>query len=152
MATAQDVYKQVLRDLVAPALRHIGFRGSGSNFELPSPSHWALLGFQKSQWSDSDSVTFTANATAVPRDAWASIFAEYPQLGDHPGANWSPAPIFGDLAGRGYWHSRVGMLMPGSADVWWTLSADGAAASRVGQEVIDAIREYALPAIHARTR
>lgn len=106
----------MLRDHVAPALREMGFRGSGQNFSLPSDSHWALLGFQKSQWSSEDKIAFTVNMTVVARDEWVAILAEYPELGERPGANWSPAPIFARVWQSGYWHSRIGMVMPGEGD------------------------------------
>src|SRR6266508_1633339 len=65
VATAQESFKQMLRDHVAPALREMGFRGSGQNFSLRSDSHWALLDFQKSQWSSEDKIAFTVNLPVV---------------------------------------------------------------------------------------
>jgi hypothetical protein len=44
---------------------------------------------------------------------------------------------------------RIGQLMPGNLDQWWELDASedyGAVAA----EVMDAIREYALPEMRAR--
>jgi hypothetical protein len=51
----------MLRDEIAPELRAAGFKGSRQSFDLPSESHWAVLGFQKSAWSDRQRVTFTVN-------------------------------------------------------------------------------------------
>jgi hypothetical protein len=65
MPTAQVVFERMLREEVAPALRELGLRGSGQRFRLPSESHWALLAFQKSQWSDADEIRFTVNVMTV---------------------------------------------------------------------------------------
>ncbi len=41
-----------VKDLISPALRTMGFKGSGGRYQLPSEDQWALLGFQKSTFSD----------------------------------------------------------------------------------------------------
>ena len=75
----------------------------------------------------------------------------YPQLPERPGANWSPAPIFVRVAETGYWHSRIGRLMPSGLDEWWDLTPDDDEA-RIADAVIDAIRQYALPALRERAK
>jgi hypothetical protein len=139
----------MMREQVAPPLREMGFRGSGQTFYLPSDSHWSLLGFQRSQWSDADRVAFTVNMTVVGRAVWESAFAEYPGLGEKPGANWSPAPIFRSLwSSGGYWHRRIGELT-GAGETWWDVRASDDTA-RAADEVIAAIRDYAMPAMTSR--
>jgi hypothetical protein len=44
METAQNTFKRMMREQVAPKLRVLGFKGSGQKFVLASDSHWALLG------------------------------------------------------------------------------------------------------------
>jgi hypothetical protein len=44
----QATYRAMLRDDIAPALRALGLKGSGSRYSLPDPESWALLGFQAS--------------------------------------------------------------------------------------------------------
>ena len=118
------------------------------NFYLPSDTHWSLLGFQRSQWSHADEVSFTVNITVVGRKVWDEAFAEYPALGEKPGANWSPAPIFEGLWNRGgYWHCRIGEAMDGG-DKWWALAATDDI-TRIGDEVIAAIRDHGVPAMLA---
>ena len=47
MAAAFQVdYQAFLRDLIAPAMRQLGFKGSRGVFELPDDRYWALVGFQ----------------------------------------------------------------------------------------------------------
>ncbi|RPE41173.1 uncharacterized protein DUF4304 [Streptomyces sp. Ag109_O5-1] len=52
----------MMRTQIAPALRALGFKGSGQIFELPHPASWALLGFQKSAYNTARHVEFTVTA------------------------------------------------------------------------------------------
>ena len=44
--------------------------GSGQAFRLPTPSGYALLGFQKSTTSTRESVKFTVNLRVYTQDEW----------------------------------------------------------------------------------
>ncbi len=44
------------------------------------------------------------------------------------------------------WQRRIGHLLPGMQDKWWTIDTRASAES-VRIEVLEAIRVYALPAI-----
>jgi hypothetical protein len=88
MTTAQDTLIAMLRESVAPALRDLGFKGSGQNCHLPSDDVWALVGFQKSQWSEATKLTFTANITVASRRIWATA-RETRNLPERPSANGS---------------------------------------------------------------
>jgi hypothetical protein len=146
--TAQDVFKRMLRDEIAPGLRASGLKGSGQRFELPSESYWALLGFQKSAWSDRLRLTFTVNLTVVARDVWTNGRRRWPQLSEQPGPNWSLSPMM-ESAFDGYWHSRIGQLMPANVDQWWELDASEDSGA-VAAEVVEAIRRYAIPEMEER--
>ena len=54
--TAQVVFAAMIRELIAPRLRRLGFKESGQTFTLPDDAFWALVGFQKSRWSDRTSL------------------------------------------------------------------------------------------------
>ena len=124
---------------IAPALRELGFKGSGQSFTLPSETHWVLLGFQKSQWGDSREVTFTVNVTVVEKRAWDDERAKRPYLG---GERPAPNTIYGPPV----WTDRVGFLFPAGTDLWWPVKA-GSSTATVANEVVAAIRDYALPEI-----
>lgn len=138
MATAQDAYKVMLRDHLSPKLRANGFKGSAGAYELPSQSHWVVLGIQASVYSSKDEVKFTLNCQVVPRDVWEEARGERPYLGEKPKPN--------TIAGGFLWHSRIGMLMPAGQDQWWSLRASDNAEVLAG-EVAAAVRDYLLPAI-----
>ena len=137
--TAQETFKTMMKEQVAPALRALGFNGSGQRYELSSETHWALLGFQKSTGSDASQVKFTINVSAVPRDEWEEARRKQAWLAERPGANVS------EFVG---WHARIGELT-GASDTWWTVSADRPT-EPVVSEVIAAVRDHALTELRRR--
>jgi hypothetical protein len=112
--TAQDTYREMMKTQVAPALRGLGFKGSGQNYELPVAGHWAMLGFQKSAWSDASALRFTVNVLVVSRAAWEKARSERSYVPARPTANrlwgdfethrrappWRARPLVGDRSGR----------------------------------------------------
>ena len=141
--TAQELYRVLQRDHLAPALRGLGLRGSGGSWVLPSPTHWAVLGLQASRSSTRHEALFTVNVQVVERDAWDLLRAEQPSLG--------PRPNPGVMAGPPAWWERIGLLMPGGLDHWWTVRPGDDPAVVAGQ-VAAAVAEHALPAMRARMR
>ena len=143
MPTAQETYRDFVKAHLAPGLRALGFKGSGRNYELPCRDHWAMLGLQASQWSDSNEVRFTVNLLVVSKDVWERERAERPSLGRKPGANAHP--------GRFAWWERIGLLMPDGTDKWWAVEA-GMRPEGLAQEVLQAVEAYGLPALRAQIR
>jgi hypothetical protein len=141
VATAPELYKDMLRSQVAPALRDRGFKGSGANYSLPSDTHWALIGFQGRSDNSSERVRFTVNLKVVAKAAWQSTFEQKPYIGAKPTANIGSA---GDE-----WWERIGLLMPEHNDRWWELIRDRPT-DRVAAEVLAAIDAYGLPAMRER--
>ena len=147
---AQEVYRAMLREHVAPALRAAGWKGSGSAYLLPSPGYWAQLGFQKDRYSTADQVRFTVNLSVVPRDVWACAHDSWPsQLSARPSANTDSGALIREVDRHHCWWGRIGLLMPEHNDHWWEISSGEDAAS-VGRDVVDAIREHAIPALRAK--
>jgi Domain of unknown function (DUF4304) len=56
--TAQDAYRTLLRTRIAPALRAMGFKGSGNSFSMARGDYEVGINFQKNKWSTRDLVTF----------------------------------------------------------------------------------------------
>jgi hypothetical protein len=110
MTNAQDQYKRMLRDEIAPALRLLGMKGSGGNFVLPDPDHYLLVGFQGSHYSTAESVRFTVNLAVISKDAW--------ERGWQPWWGKPSATAHGPV-GK---YMRLGELMPEHDDVWWHLA------------------------------
>ena len=70
-------------------MRAEGFKGSSGSYVLTSESYWALVGFQKSWFSNDGRVDFRVNLGAVPRVAWDLARRSKPewQLPERPSAN-----------------------------------------------------------------
>ena len=138
MATAQEVLSTAVRTGIAPELRKLGFVGSGQVFELPDSEMWLLLGIQKSSGATATQLRFTVNAAAISKEKWQEALdsgAKYP-------AKPSPNKVYGKWA----WWARIGKLMPGGQDFWWTVTGD-TAPDELARKVVSACVDYALPAL-----
>lgn len=132
---AQDTFKRMMQEAIAPALRELGFKGSGQSYTYPSETHWAQLGFQKSAYGDSGEVSFTINVSVISKRDWDQRFATRPGYSVRPAAN----------TGHGVgWHERIGLLLPAWTDLWWSVPA-GRPTTGIANEAIAAVRDYALP-------
>jgi hypothetical protein len=123
MRSAQETYKAMLRDHVAPALRELGLTGSGSTYRLPDDHYWAQVGFQGSRYDEPREVAFTVNLSVVARDVWARAHDAFPRaLSARPAANVRPSLLCQADQGR-YWADRLGVVTPAASDLWWHVRA-----------------------------
>jgi hypothetical protein len=138
-SSAQRAYRAMLSDQIEPALRELGLEGSGQEYQLPSDTYWALIGFQKScKRSTRKKIVFTVNLLAASRKLWAEKHAEDP--------DWYPEPPDANVLRVEFWNARLGMLLPKGEDRWWEVNPDRLT-SPIAQDVVAAIREYGLPAM-----
>ena len=114
--TAQDAYRRMMKDQVAPALRSIGFKGSGGKFHIALGDYLAHVEAQKSVHNSTSHVEFTWNL-----DVW-----HLP----------SPEP-------RGVWSDRLGAPMPTRYDKWWRVD-EGISPDEVAQAVVEALEALRL--------
>lgn len=70
-----------MKNQVAPMLRANRLVGSNGRFSVKSETHWALLGFQKSAYSDRSEIRFTVNLLVVRRDEWNELVLSSPTTG-----------------------------------------------------------------------
>lgn len=70
MSTVQEKFKELLKNTVAPALREKGLKGSGQEYSIKSEDYWALIGLQKSMYSDSQGLKFTINVYIISKQQW----------------------------------------------------------------------------------
>jgi len=126
----------MLRDEIAPRLRAVGLRGSGSAYLLPDADRWLIVGFQKHPVSRADCVEFTVNLVVASKLSWAEDRDYEPSLPIRPGARY---------AGNTVNVVRLGELMPPRGDDrWWRVAPTRptrAVATRVG----NAIEHLAIP-------
>lgn len=136
--TSQVIYDRMMKDVVRPALRELGFTGSSGRFELKKDGEtWRLLGFQKSAYSDRDEVRFTLNLSTISKAVWeeqsaSRVLPAKPSSSTYYGA-WTRQTRITDLlpdkeAGEKWWRVMPGQDMD-------ALSAD----------LLGNIRDYAVP-------
>jgi hypothetical protein len=130
--TVRDVFKRMMRDEVAPALRELGFKGSGVNFTLPSPELHLMIHFQVNDGIPPETLDFTVNISIINKSEYQQKWQ--PWLPRNPTA----ATIL--PTGRRF---RIGALV-GHVDKWWHIEA---AAPAVDQafDVVRTIGAYVVP-------
>ncbi|MDJ0383136.1 DUF4304 domain-containing protein [Streptomyces sp. G-G2] len=138
---ATDLFHQMLRERIAPALREAGFTGAGREYRLAvaAPDH-ALIGFQRSAGSTPDRCRFTVNLRAVGYEEHESLRRLRPALGTRLSAN---------RVGPVGWHARIGQLLGHPHDHWWTIT-DERSADAVAEDVVDLVQRHAVPALWGR--
>jgi hypothetical protein len=117
--TAQEAYRRMLREYVAPALRELGFRRGPSPgaFRLETAAHACEVRFIKSRYSTTQEVHF-----------WADLHTS-------------------DLKTEFvYWKWQLHSLAPEL--IWWALEA-GEPVEPVASDVLRVFRGYGWPAIQA---
>ncbi|MDR2984255.1 MAG: DUF4304 domain-containing protein [Nocardiopsaceae bacterium] len=119
MATAQDVFKEMMRDTIKPALRQMSFRGSRSSFWLQDGDDIGTLWTQKSVHNTRHRVNLIVhlNAAHMPTD-------------------------------QVYWTRNLLAEIPRNRDDWWSLTANRPSAAPAVR-LLNAVRKYGLPAIQA---
>ncbi len=131
----------MVRDIISPTVRAMGFKGSGGRYELPSDRHWALIGFQKSTAIEPNRVKFTLNVAVVQKAVWDEMRYGNDQLPARPRVAINYGVIYG-IPGL---YRRLGHLM-GIGDRWWVIEF-GLRSRSIGRQVSEAIRDHALRAM-----
>lgn len=119
-------------------LRRLGFKGSGARFELPSTTHWLVLGVQKSLSSNATGIRFTVNLKAVSRARWEVVREENSWARDKPDGN--------SLGGTD--HTRLGLLAFGT-DTWWEVDPVEPV-DNVVDSIVQLVEAFAVPWLRER--
>ncbi|KTR94208.1 hypothetical protein NS220_09985 [Microbacterium testaceum] len=137
---AQDLYAAMIKDTISPALRAEGLIGSGGRYSVRSDTHWALVGFQKSAYSDRREIQFTVNLMVVRRDEWLAQAAEDSSFPVKPSASLG----YGSVMPK-----RIGSLVGDGADKWWRLFG-GQDVDLLAADVLTDLRDAGLPWLRER--
>ena len=128
--SADVLFRRLLKEL-RPTLTAYGFRRRSQNFVIESAECWGIINFQKSLYSSPKEKKFTVNlAIAAKR---ILLFCNEPA--DAPPVHW-----------KCHWEIRLGKLIPGCSDRWWTLSNEGSYDSAL-TEVKGLVTEKAVPLV-----
>jgi hypothetical protein len=139
--TAIEATKVAIRELVGPALRAEGFKGSGSTWNLSSESgDFAVVNVQRSQYNQGSEVRFVVNLAIVPKPWMENRHPE--DLGVRPVKEY-----------YGLWRDRL-HPSPSSthstegADRWW-LVRDSQSADAAATDVVEQLRLTAVPKLRS---
>lgn len=145
METARERFGRMVREILAPGLRLLGFKGSGAQYLLPCEDRWVGLGIQRWYTGDSTKVRFTINLSIVKKSDWDQIREAQRMWKQPPGRRPSANAKYSKLQ----WQDRLGLLMPSADDKWWDLGLNDYPAG-VAADVLAAVRDYGLPELRAR--
>jgi hypothetical protein len=139
--SAQTLFDEMLRVQLAPALRELGFRGSGKTFNLPNEAgDHALFGFQKDRWNTAQACRFTASLAFHLRADW-----ERARVAD----GWLPAKPTLQHVTPDSWQVRVGFLLDPPHDHWWTVRAEEDILA-VSDHVVAVVMDVVVPQLQTR--
>jgi hypothetical protein len=124
------LFQRLLKDL-RPVLSEHGFRRKSQNFVIESPDCWGVINFQKSLYSSAGQRTFTVNVAIAAK----RILRFYDEPADAPPLHY-----------KCHWEVRLGQLIPGCSDRWWTLSGEDSYQPTL-TEVRDLITAKAVPIV-----
>ncbi len=130
MQSPDRLLQRLLREL-RPALAEQGFRRKSQNFIAESAECWGVINFQKSLYSSTGQKKFTVNLAIASK----RVLRFYGEPSDR-------APRYYAC----HWDIRIGQLIPGNLDRWWTLS-DEQSFDAVAPEIMDFILRLAVPII-----
>ena len=130
MVQSDLLFRRLLKDL-RPTMGERGFRRNSQNFVIESSECWGVVNFQKSLYSSTQQKRFTVNVAIAAK----RVLRFYGEPEDK-------SPLYYKC----HWEVRLGQLIPGSSDRWWTLS-DEASYSPVLIDVKELIVDYAIPTV-----
>lgn len=111
MGTAQDMLKRLLDERIAPLFKRHGYKRERHRWGRRTSDGWLVFQVQSSKYSDSQSLSFTANLGVHSRAAALLLDMEFDEK-KIPGL------------GVPYHTDRIGSVMPLGQDYWWKLDAD----------------------------
>lgn len=127
------LFKEMLKDYLAPQLKNAGFKKKGQTWNRPVNDELVhVINVQKSGWSDSEEISFTVNMGLFVRPVYQIIW------------NREASKIIAES--DCFPRFRIGRL-PGKTagkDIWWELH-DRLELSSVGNEIAKKIEEDGLP-------
>ncbi|WP_169514580.1 DUF4304 domain-containing protein [Actinokineospora enzanensis] len=136
---ADEWFRLMVETGLAPGLRALGLSGTGRTFRVVRDAHIGQVSILQSSRSSTYSTRFTLSLSVNATDEWAAQLRirPYARAAGHQGSGWQ---------------ERIGnlMLVGGGVpigDLWWKIEA-GKPFGNLSDEVLTAVREFGLPAIH----
>jgi hypothetical protein len=130
MQSPDQLFQRLLKEL-RPTLAKQGFRRKSQNFVIESTDCWGTINFQKSLYSPAGQKNFTINLAIAAKRI----------LRFHGESTAQPPRYYAS-----HWDLRIGDLISGNLDRWWTLSSEHSY-DLVAAEVTKHIVELVVPMI-----
>jgi len=108
-----------------------GFRRNSQNFVIETSESWGIINFQKSLHSSANEKRFTVNLAIAAK-----------RILRFGGETDQKPPLYYAC----HWRIRIGNLVPGRGDRWWTLT-DEASYKTALPEVEELIKGKAVPLV-----
>jgi hypothetical protein len=137
--TAQDTMKRLVADELRPAFKVRGYRQKGLTFHRAVGDNFAVVQLQKSRSSSARSIDFTINLGVFS----GRVQRVLTQIG------WALAIDGVPVEAQCHLRTRIGSLLPGGVDTWWTVRADADLHER-GGTLRPFLEEHAFPFLDAR--
>ncbi len=120
---------------------------------LPSDTHWALVGFQRSAYNSADLVAFTVNVKVASKRSFAAFTGQVGEGNAEPPTRPSANARYPQVE---EWHARLGDLVPApphatDLDPWGTVER-GTDLQVLAGDVLSAFTDFALPEMLRRVR
>jgi hypothetical protein len=141
MPNAIENFDLMLRTVIAPRLRELGWKGSGKAYQWPHPDYYRFIDFQKSAWGSRDEVVFYVNLEVVSCQEFETF------VQGHPGINPKPT------AATVHWAGQKARLDDdfGNPSGQFEVHAD-TDISHLGSHVVSLIRDRVMPVIYEPSR
>ncbi|MFC5285660.1 hypothetical protein ACFPM7_01230 [Actinokineospora guangxiensis] len=136
---ADGWFRLMVETDLAPGLRALGLSGSDRHYRLVTDTHRAEISIVQAP-ARQDTTRFTLSLGVTPTDEWTNQRRIRPYL-THSQPGWR-API-GQVV-------LVGSGVP-IGDLWWQVRA-GRPFSRISKEILNLVKEFALPAMRAQIK
>ena len=133
MAGPNQAFETLLKRGIAPRLKRHGFTRKRQTFYLQRGENLGLINLQKSTTSTADASIFTMNLGVA--SARLRRFAD---------PEWWTSRSVSILDCQ--WETRIGSLLPGGHDKWWSL-AEGEPLAPIIDELIPVLEDVAVPTI-----
>ena len=142
--TAQALYAEMMKSVVAPFLRSHGFKRKGQQFSRTTNGYLEGVDLQKSRWNTKDEVSFTVNLAVYHPVAQEEQISAWQAAMGRWGRDIRVVPTVGNLG------DRLGHLTPEAIDKWWTFH-DRGEMEKAARSVIADLADYGLPRMAQET-
>ena len=141
--TAQKMFSEMIKSVIAPVLRDYEFRGSRNAFSKELSHCQCSVGFQKSIYSNRIEIEYCTNIAVVHTPTMDEFYRKRKDAGSN--RRFVDVPVIGN------WFSRLERLDPTLNGQWRRFSI-GSSVLEAGESWLKSFEAFGLPAILEEVR